>query len=387
MSAPTTDNMTDAEIDQLLSQMEKAREPGPILTCLADIAPREVSWLWPHRFPLGRISLLVGKPGEGKSFCTTDIAARVSTGAPWPDGRGNAPLGSVLFVCAEDDPADTIRPRLDAHHADVNRIHLLSAIRRVTTDEMGCRESSVVSFTLADVDAMSSALRRIEDCRLVIVDPIGSFLGGRTDAHRDNEVRAVLAPFNRALEKSGAAGIIVAHRRKSAAESADDTAMGSRAFTGIARAVWHLSRDSSDKTRRLLLPGKNNLAPEQDGLAFTITGEPAAIAWERDGVKMNADDAMADERDGEGGSRNEAAEWLADALGDMEEHPVADLKSKAKADGLSWRTIQRASNAVGVMRHRATFGGGMIWRLPRPGHTCQRGTYEESGTNGKYGHE
>ena len=98
---------------------------SPILTCLADVEPREVKWLWSGRIPLGRITLLVGRPGEGKSFLTTDIAARVTTGSPWPDGRGNAPKGSVIIISAEDDPADTIRPRLDAHHADARRVHLL----------------------------------------------------------------------------------------------------------------------------------------------------------------------------------------------------------------------------------------------------------------------
>ena len=87
-----------------------AVEPGPILTCLADVEPRPVSWLWPGRIPLGRITLLVGRPGEGKSFLTTDAAARVTTGTPWPDGS-DCPQGSVILISAEDDPGDTIRPQ------------------------------------------------------------------------------------------------------------------------------------------------------------------------------------------------------------------------------------------------------------------------------------
>ncbi len=73
-----------------------ALEAGPILTCLADVEPRPVSWLWPGRIPLGRITLLVGRPGEGKSFLTTDAAARVTTGTPWPDGS-DCPQGSVIL--------------------------------------------------------------------------------------------------------------------------------------------------------------------------------------------------------------------------------------------------------------------------------------------------
>ena len=113
---------------------------------------------------------------------------------------------------------------------------------------------------------------RLPDCKLVVIDPIGSFLGNGTDAHRDNEVRGVLAPVAMLAEKHGPAVLVVAHRRKSAGSIADDLALGSRAFTGIARAVWHLTRDPDDKARRLLLPGKNNLAREGDGLAFSISG-------------------------------------------------------------------------------------------------------------------
>lgn len=246
----------------------KTPEPGPVLTCLADVEPRPVSWLWAGRIPLGRITLLVGRPGEGKSFLTTDAAARVTTGTPWPDGS-ECPKGSVILISAEDDPHDTIRPRLDAHYADARKVHLLSAVRRVDAD--GQYERMI---TLADLDAIEAALVRLPDCKLIVVDPIGSFLGGRTDAHRDNEVRGVLAPIAALAEKYGPAVLVVAHRRKSPGSIADDLALGSRAFTGIARAVWHLTRDHENKARRLLLPGKNNLAREGDGLAFSIIGDP-----------------------------------------------------------------------------------------------------------------
>ncbi|HRQ74695.1 MAG TPA: AAA family ATPase [Phycisphaerales bacterium] len=268
---------------------------GPVLRCLADIEPREVQWLWPGRVPLGRITLLVGRPGEGKSFLTTDMASRVSIGRMWPDGSA-CPDGSVILVSAEDDPADTIRPRLDAHGADVRRLHLLTTVRK-------CGEGGRLveaMFTLEDLPALEAALMRHDDCRLLIIDPIGSFLGGRTDAHRDNEVRGILAPVAQLVERYGPAVLIVAHRRKSVGAIADDLAIGSRAFTGIARAVWHLTRDPNDKNRRLLLSGKNNLAPEGTGLAFDIGGIPAAISWESSPVTMCADDALAAESEGGG---------------------------------------------------------------------------------------
>ena len=140
-------------------------------------------------------------------------------------------------------------------------------------------------FSLADVSAIEMALAKLPDCKLIVVDPIGSFLGGRTDAHRDNEVRGVLAPIATLAERYGVAVLVVAHYRKTSGNIADDAVIGSRAFTGIARAVWHLTSDIDNKARRLLLPGKNNFAARgQSAWRFrlpvkrrTLCGNP--IQW------------------------------------------------------------------------------------------------------------
>ena len=95
---------------------------APVLLRMQDVEPRTVQWLWPNRIAAGRMTLIVGVPGVGTSFIECDMASRVSTGTPWPD-ETKCPKGAVLLVCAEDDPHDTIRPRLDARHADVSRIH------------------------------------------------------------------------------------------------------------------------------------------------------------------------------------------------------------------------------------------------------------------------
>ena len=354
--------MTPPE-DLLAKAPDGKVELGPVLTCLADVEPRPVAWLWRGRVPLGRITLLVGRPGEGKSFLTTDMASRISTGTPWPDGN-DCPQGSVLMLTAEDDPADTIRPRLDAHYADVARVHLLSAVRRVDKD--GQYERLV---TLADVDAIEESLVKLPDCKLIVVDPIGSFLGGGTDAHRDNEVRSVLAPIAALAEKHGPAVLVVAHRRKSQSPAADDLVLGSRAFTGIARAVWHLSRDAENKTRRLLLPGKNNLGPEAGGLAFSIIGEPPRISWERDPVAMHADDAVAAEQAAsKPGPKAEAVKdakaWLVKTLADGPRlaKEVQD-EWKNGQDG-SGATLKRAKKALGVESFQPENPGPWYWRLP-----------------------
>ena len=348
------------EAEETLSDRPTAGQVWkPSLVCMADIDPRPITWMWPQRIAAGRITLAVGMPGAGKSFLTCDLASRVSNGTAWPDGS-NCQRGSVVFITAEDDPHDTIRPRLDAHCADVSRIHLLSGV--LQTEKGKTKE---LMFTLADADILRQTLETIDDCRLIIIDPIGSFLGGRCDAHRDNEVRAVLAPIAKLAEKYGPAVLMVAHRRKSVGAIADDTALGSRAFTGIARSVWHLSRDTENRNRRLLLPGKCNLASEQSGLAFTITGEPPSVWWEHDPVAMTADDALARENGtaGEHSAIDEATDWLREALAGSP-RPSKELKNAAQRDGIAWRTVERAKAKLGVSNRPDGFGGPWVWAMP-----------------------
>ena len=349
-------------ISDLLSGAPARSRATPAMTCLADVEPCEVDWLWPGRFPLGRISLLVGRPGEGKSFCTLDMAARVSTGTPWPDGT-DCPHGEVILFSAEDDAADTIRPRLDAHYADVRRIHLLTGVRST-----GKQHERMIS--LADVETVRQSLEMHPDCRLIVVDPIGSFLGGGIDAHRDNEVRSVLAPIAQLAKDFDVAVVVVAHRRKSVGGSADEMALGSIAFAGIARAVWHLSRDTEDKARRLLLPGKTNLGREASGLAFSIIGEPARISWESDPVEMTADDQLASEKQGREQKRGPDSEvtrdaevWLKKILADGPRLAKELNDEWTNGRGGSARTLRRAQSALGVQAFRVTVPGCWHWRL------------------------
>lgn len=345
-------------------EVEYDREP--VLTRMADIESQEVEWLWKGRVPLGRLTLLVGAPGTGKSYVTTDIAARVSTGTAFPDG---APCvhGEAILISAEDDPADTIRPRLDALGADVTRVHLLVTVRCKSAGRT--RETL---FTLKDLDALDKALGSHPACRLVVVDPIGSFLGGDVDSYRDNEVRSVLAPLAALAQKHRVAIIVVMHRRKGTGGRADELALGSVAFTGIARAVWHVTKDAKDAARRLLLAGKQNLSPEGHGLAFRIEheGPVGRLVWERAPVKMSADEALRDERAAEESKpgpiprrRAEAEEWLKELLADGS-LAAAHVEREAKAAGLAWRTVQRACRNLGIKPRRDRFDGGWTWDLP-----------------------
>jgi putative DNA primase/helicase len=344
---------------------------GPVLLDMSGVKARSVRWLWKHRFAFGRLSLLVGRSGLGKSFLTLDMAARITTGRAWPDGSP-CEKGSVLLICCEDDPGDTIRPRLDAAGADPSKVMLLRGVNSIDPKTKEVRE---FPFTLGDVDAMECTLDTMPDCRLVVIDPIGSYLGGGTDSHRDSQVRGVLSPVATLAKKYNVAVVIVAHTRKSAAKYADDMALGSRAFTGIVRTTWHLMNDDDDHDRRLLLPGKNNLAKVAPGMAYTIESreperdETARVVWEPDPVEMHADDALAivnqaERRGPKPEKRNDAEEWLSDLLKNGLPRPVSEIKQEAKNAGLgcSDKTLGRALDNLGGKREQV--GKVWQWRLP-----------------------
>ncbi len=226
---------------------------------------------------------------------------------------------------------------------------------------------------LGKLGGAEEALKRLPDCKLLVIDPIGSFLGGDADAHWDNEVTRRSGPSREAGRAIWRRGVDCRPPPKDAGANADEGTLGSRAFTGIARAVWHLSRDPENKDRRLLLPGKNNLSKEGTGLAFTIDGTPPRIWWEDDPISLSADEGLAAEhsidRDKPGpepAARTAAMEWLRKLLknGAVD---AGKVREESKGAGLVYKTVQRAADALDVVREPG-FGGKWTWELPPSAH-------------------
>lgn len=330
---------------------------------VSDITREEISWLWPGRFPLGKVSMLVGDPGLGKSLATLYLAATVSRGGLWPvRGEGTAPKGDVVLVSAEDDAADTIRPRLEAVGADLNRIHVLDGIEEVNEDGELIRRS----WSLADLPELGHLLARLPACKLLVIDPISAYLAG-TDSHKNADVRTVLAPLADLAAKHRMAVVCVSHLNKSQSPALYRTT-GSLAFVACARAVFCVAKDKDDGDRRLVIPIKSNLAAGATGTAYRIgtdeTGTPR-IGWEPEAVEIDAETALApDDGRGEHSERDEAAEWLTDFLG---EGPRAscDVKKAASAVGLAWVTVRRAKDTLGIRAAKTRFDGGWQWTLPK----------------------
>jgi hypothetical protein len=378
-SIPWTPHTAAPIFDETRRAASERSQPGPMLRCFSDIVPKPLRWLWPGRIPLGKLTLLIGDPGLGKSLLTTDIASRVTRGtkevsaataqehqsleaqtpsASFPDG---APCesGSVIFLSAEDDAADTIRPRLDVAKADVSRVHILEAVRVKLTDGSLAEKA----FNLeTDCAALEVALREHPDVRLIVIDPISAYLGG-VDSHSNAEVRGVLAPLAALAAQHGVAVLCVTHLRKSAGVAVY-RAIASIAFTAASRAVWAVASDPEDADRRLLLQVKQNLSASMGGLAFRIEAQISVprLTWEPGAVTLAANDVLGNLELQDQNERREAKVWLEELLADG---PVAvkKIKREAHAAGLSWTTVRRAKDGLSVAASKNGYQGAWQWQL------------------------
>ena len=333
------------------------------LECFAGIRPKPLRWLWRNRFPAGKLSLIVGDPDKGKSLITLDIAARITTGRPFPDG---APCerGSVIILSAEDDAEDTIRPRLDAAGADASRVHWLEAVRVVQRDgKQGERGFSLES----DIDALDDAIMQEPDVRLIVIDPISAYLG-TVESHKNAEVRGLLAPLKGFTARTGVTVLGVTHFRKSSGP-AIHRSIDSIAFAAAARAVWGVAEDPEDTDKRVMVRVKGNLSRNVGGLAYRIEESPSGIphiAWEQGAVALRADDVLGglDSRE-DSSERHEAAEWLKGFLAGGPKL-VREVKKQAAQAGFSWVTVRRAQVTLGICKRKSGFQGSWEWSLPQP---------------------
>lgn len=325
----------------------------PVTVELAQVEPQQVEWLWSGWIPQGRLSLLIGHAGQGKSWLTLAIAAAVSRGWPLPgDDRPRTPR-RVLLIGAEDGLADTVRPRLDALGADVSQIVALEGV----TTERGER-----GFLLADVGPLEQVLVG-GGFRLVVIDPLTAF-AGRADSFKDAEVRGLLAPLAQLAERHACAIVGVMHFRKGQADTALQRASGSIAWGAAARSVFAVGTDpqAQDGTsERHVLPIKHNLCPAPEGITFSL--EAGRFAW-GGRSHLSAGQLMAAPTGGDDdGALAEARDWLAELLADG---PVAarEVEQAARAAALSWASVRRAKSALGVRSRKAGMDSGWSWSLP-----------------------
>lgn len=354
---------------------------------LSDIEAKPIRWLWPGRIARGKVSMIAGHPGLGKSQLTAAIASVVTNGGRWPVDGTPCERGSVIFLNAEDDAADTIRPRLEATGADLTRCEMLDAV----VDGYGPDGKPLPrSFNLkADLRILRAMLEQRPDVALVVIDPITAYLSG-VETHVNADVRAVLAPLGELAAERGVAIVCVSHLNKAGmGRGAPGDALmrvsGSLAFVAAARAAYVVVRDPENEARRLFLAAKNNIGKDDTGLAFIVESfnlpegiETSRVMWEAQPVSISADEAMAaPPEEGERSMTDEAVDLLNDML-EPGRVLAKEVKRHATDLGISEKALRIARERLHVRATREGFGSDMksYWYLgvppvvPSTPHSC-----------------
>lgn len=341
----------------------------PGLVRLSDVQPEQVLWLWPERIALGKLTIIDGDPGLGKSLVTCDLAARVTTNSPMPDGSiGDLqePAG-VLFLSAEDGLADTIRPRLDAAGADSERI---GARVYVTDEGQGVGVGAERLPTLADISVLESDIVAT-GAKLVIIDPLMAHLPDGVNANRDQDIRRALTPISKLAERTGVAIVVVRHLNKLSGGNPLYRGGGSIGIIGAARTGLLVAADPNDETgtRRVLAVTKSNLALCAPALAYRIVtrydSDVPYVQWEG-ATEYTAASLLAGPQDPqERDALTEATEFLSNFLADGP-LPSDIVFAEAKGAGVSPATLKRAKAELGIQPRKQGFGkdGKWLWELP-----------------------
>lgn len=327
---------------QPVAMQPRKTQPEPVVVSLANVEPEPVSWLWEPYLPLGKLTIVEGDPGAGKTWVTLAICSRLTA-----EGH------SVIYATCEDGIADTIRPRVEGMGADLSRFYILRGVRR---------ENEEAPFTLAEPEVLEWAIIELKPA-LVVLDPIQGFLGGSVDIHRANEVRAKLAPLTRLAETYGCAVVIVRHLSKAPAGRSIYRGLGSIDFTAAARSVLLVGQDQ--KGRRAVVHHKNSVGELGPSMSFEIA--EGQFFWRGEANITAADLLRADAEAEEKSAVDEAADFLQELLANGPVEAKLVMK-EAKAAGIAERTLNRAKAALGVITKRSTRPGEKtgpwVWFLP-----------------------
>ncbi len=339
-----------------LAVPDPAGSRQPVLVCVADVQPETIHWLWQPFIPSGKLTILEGDPGLGKSFVALAVITAMTRGARLPgvvDRHALKPERAV-YLTAEDGIADTIRPRLDAMGAAVELVDVLEGRRG--------DKGEVVPITLQDIDVLEAALQRTE-AKLVVIDPVQGFLGADVDMHRANQVRPLLAALGRLAAKFKCAVLLIRHVRKSGADRPVHAGLGSIDFSAAARSILLVGQSPEDEGLRILAHAKSSLAKSGGSQSFRIN--EGRFVWTGPS-SVSADELSAPPTRTQKASMDEASEFLEDVLAGG---PVSatDVLTQATGAKITKRTLHRAKGQLGVQSSRVGGAGGdgrWEWSLP-----------------------
>jgi archaellum biogenesis ATPase FlaH len=333
-------------------------EVGPELLCLADVEPRAVNWLWEPFIPACMLTMLSGDPGTGKSFIALSIAAELSRGR-LRDSRIVEPA-NTLYLSVENPVAESLRPRFDALGGDPARFFLLKG--KPIFDADGNKHLAAV--TLADLAAIETAIVRVQ-ARLMVVDPIQSYLGSGVDLHRSNETRPVMDGLAKLAEKHGCAILLLRHLSKQVGGKAIHRGLGSVDLTGAVRSEILAGSLPDDADARAMVHIKSNVGRTGRALGYSIDGQ-GHFEWTGD-CQITAEDLLAAPTGPDNGKLAQACEWLKSALVSGEQKQE-EIQSLAKSEGISQATLRRAKKTLNLNSRKDGLTGPWIWSLPEDAH-------------------
>ena len=302
-------------------KVPEAEELVPML-CYEDIKQTSVEWLWFPYIPFGKLTIIQGNPGEGKTYFAMMLTAACTNRKLFPNMEDIEPF-NVIYQTAEDGMGDTIKPRLIEAGADLSRVMVI--------------DDSEEALTLSD-DRIEKAVRQ-NRVRLVIIDPVQAFIGADVDMNRANEVRPVFRKLGMIAEKTGCAIVLIGHLNKSSGTQSPYRGLGSIDIMAAVRSLIFIGKVRKDPTTRVLIHEKSSLAPPGETMAFKL-GDEEGFRWVG-AYEISADELL----DGKEGKATETKlergrKLIRELLADKKEISIRELDEKAKEQGISGRTMR-----------------------------------------------
>lgn len=309
---------------------------------LADIQSQTTSWLWEPYLPFGTVTVLLGDGGIGKSFLSLAIAAALTNGSTLPGNTAALPPSNVIIQNAENPLSTVIKPRLELLGADCSRVHVIN--------------ESESRLTLAD-ERIEAAITQ-HGARLVIVDPLQSYLGAGISMNRAESIRLVLTRLEQVAERTESAILLVGHLNKGSGKS-QYRGLGSVDIFNSVPSVLYLGQSDEDADTRVIVHGKSNLDGLGTSLAFSLR-KPDGFQWLGE-CDMTLDELLSHRKPGSRSSRLDDAEEFLEALLADGVAAAADIMAWAQDNGISEKTLKRAKKNIGVKTTRQD--GHWIWSM------------------------
>ena len=299
---------------------------------MSQVEVEDIKWVWYPYIPYGKITVVQGDPGEGKTTFVLALIALLTQGKPLPEEENGTEPINVIYQTAEDGLADTIKPRLLSVGADCERVLVI--------------DENEIELTLSD-ERLEQAIRQT-GAKVIVLDPIQAYLGGDVDMHRANEIRPIMKRLALLAERTGCAVILIGHMNKMGGAKSAYRGLGSIDIRAAVRSVLVVGRVKDEPTLRIVAHDKSNLAPEGKSIAFELDPD-TGFAW-KGYCETTVDELLC----GNGSllSKTAQAEKLLKDLLSEGEMLSEEITNQAKELDISNRTLKIAKQNIGVKSFR-----------------------------------